>query len=568
MAAEPRACAEPAPAVATIAGRLAHHATTRGQAIAFHIVAGGRATDVSYEALLRHAAGYAGVFAQAGLGRGDLIFMCLKHGIDVYAAYLGAMILGAVPSFLAFPTPKQDPALYWQTHRALFQQMGGRAVLTYPENRDDLAAALPPATALLTTPPTLPRDDRPLAEIAAGLPAAAPDDTVLVQFSSGTTGLRKGVALSHALVARQVASYAKVIGAGEGTRIASWLPLYHDMGLMTAFLMPVHYGATVACLDAFEWVTSPHSLLDLMDRQRCTHAWLPNFAFNHLVRTKLGSETYALGHVAALINCSEPCKQATFDLFAATFAGHGIRPEQLQVCYAMAETVFAVSQTPLGRRPHTLWIDAQAAAGNRIQVVAEGAEGAMPLLSNGPPIDGILVRIAGGEAIGEIQLRGDCVFAGYLKAPDVTAQAFDGGWYRTGDIGSVIDGEVYVIGRLKDIIIHHGRNYHAHDIEAVAGTVTGVKPGRCVALGVWDEEVGSEEVELVAERDPSLGIEDKALRNTLRQAIVRRFNLAVSKVHLVEPGWLVKTTSGKISRKENLGKLLRDTHRAPAEPGK
>ncbi|RJF89464.1 long-chain fatty acid--CoA ligase [Oleomonas cavernae] len=192
MAAESRSRNEPLPAVATIAERLAHHALTRGEATAFHIVAGHQTTDISYATLLRHAAGYAGIFAQAGLARGDLVFMCLKHGADLYAAYLGAMMMGAVPSFLAFPTPKQDPVLYWQTHRTLFQQMGGRAVLTYPENRDDLAAALPPATALLITPPTLPQDSRPLAEIAAGLPASSPDDTVLVQFSSGTTGLRKG----------------------------------------------------------------------------------------------------------------------------------------------------------------------------------------------------------------------------------------------------------------------------------------------------------------------------------------------------------------------------------------
>lgn len=542
----------------SIVERLGHHAVTRGSQTALHLLLDGQSLELGYEALFRRSAGYARLFAAAGAVPGDLVILSLRHGVDAHSAYLGAMMLGCIPSQLAFPTPKQDPSLYWDSHRTLFEQMDARVVLTYPANREDLARVLPRGSQLLVTPEQSPLDARPLQEIVAELPAVTAADTVLVQFSSGTTGLRKGVALTHGQVDRQIASYSAAIAAHSGIRIASWLPLYHDMGLMTAFLMPFHFGATVVGLDPFEWAANPHRLFEVMDQHRCTHAWLPNFAFSHLARTKLGGENYRLHHIEAFVNCSEPCKRSTIDRFVEVFGEHGARLDQVHACYGMAETVYAVSQTVPGKPQRTLWVDGRALSEGRLEVAAEAAPGSMALLSNGPPVKGIEVRIAGSQDLGEIQVRGGFVFDGYYKAPGETARAFEDGWYRTGDIGCLVDGELYVTGRIKDIIIHHGRNYYAHDIEVLAGAVRGAKRGRCVAVGVWNDEVGSEEVELVAEREPGVDVPEHTLRRELKQAVAAGLNVTVARVHVVDPGWLVKTTSGKINRRENLAKLERE----------
>jgi acyl-CoA synthetase (AMP-forming)/AMP-acid ligase II/acyl carrier protein len=179
-------------------------------------------------------------------------------------------------------------------------------------------------------------------------------------------------------------------------------------------------------------------------------------------------------------------------------------------------------------------------------------------VSNGPPLEGIDLRVAPAEtgAVGELEVRGPWVSDGYYRNPEATSESFVDGWYRTGDLGCVIDGEVYVLGRRKDVIIHHGVNYYAHDLEAAAATVPGVRAGRCAAVAVFDPAAGSERIEIIAERDDESGVADDQVVSAVKRAVSDRFNLAVDTVHVVEPGWLVKTTSGKVSRSENVAKLV------------
>ncbi len=548
----------------TLPARLIQHALTRGADVAFHVVIGDAVTSITWEQLLRQAGAYAARYSAAGVDAGAAVLLSLKHSPSLYPAYLGAMLLRAVPAFLAFPSDKQDPLLYWETHQALFERMQARVMVTYTDNAEDVAKALPSATTLLLDEAG-PVSDAPVADLAASFDVPHGDCVALVQHSSGTTGQKKGVALTYRQIARQIESYSAALGLTEESRVASWLPLYHDMGLMAAFLMPVDVGATVVSVDAFEWALKPHMLLDLMASYRCDYTWLPNFAFNHLVRTKEGREDYSLDHVRAFISCSEPCKPQTFDAFAETFAAHGVTSEQLQTSYAMAETVLAVSQSPLGVPVRRLRLRQKALSAGRAVVAQPGGPGGVEYLSNGPLLAGVEARVdpnvdvAGdGDAVGEIQLRGEFVFDGYDRNDAATADAFVDGWYRTGDLGCLIDGEVYVLGRSKDIIIHHGVNYYAHDLEAAASSVVGVRPGRCAAVAVYDEPSGSEQIELIAERDPArtAGTDDELCSN-VKRAIADRYQVMVARVHVVEPGWLVKTTSGKISRRENAAKLQR-----------
>ena len=527
----------------TLPGHLLNNARERGDRVAFHVLEpGDTTTTFTWADLAQASAWYADLFRDAGVTPGSVVVICLRHSPSLYPAYLGAMLAGAIPSFIPFPTPKQDPALYWEAHRVLFSRVQAAVVLTYADLVKEISEVLPSSTRLLV--------DRGWDTTAHVDPDSftlpGPDATALLQHSSGTTGHKKGVMLTHRQVSKQIAPWSSGIGFDSDGRIASWLPLYHDMGLIAAFIGPLVTGGSVVAMDPFAWVEEPHMLLRAMDEYDCHYTWLPNFAFNHLVRTKQGNETYRLDGVRAFVNCSEPTKPETFDLFLKTFASHGVRAEQLTVSYGMAEAVFCVAQTSPGRTPVIRTIDG------------------IPRLSTGPVLEGIEVRVdpAAEGGSGEFQVRGGWLSDGYYKNPEATAEVFHDGWYSTGDLGCILDGEVFVFGRKKDVIIHHGVNYYAHDLEAAALSVPGLKAGRCVAVPVYDEAAGSESAELIAERegDPA---DDARLAAAVKQAVSDRFNLALGNVHLVEPGWLVKTTSGKISRTENLAKLVNS---AAAQP--
>src|SRR5258708_2485543 len=233
--------------------------------------------------------------------------------------------------------------------------IGAGAILTYRDNAESLRANIANQPLPILLPEQAAAMPRDFEAVSAQL-----DDIAFIQHSSGTTGLKKGVQLSYGAVAAQISSYAEALGFADSGCIASWLPLYHDMGLIACFVLPLMLGLPVVALDAFEWVNRPALLFEAIEEHRCTHVWLPNFAFHHLCRTVDPAQGYALGGVKAFIDCSEPCKPETFDLFVETFGSCGVARAQLQCCYAMAETVFAVTQTTLGRKAQEYQADLDA----------------------------------------------------------------------------------------------------------------------------------------------------------------------------------------------------------------
>jgi acyl-CoA synthetase (AMP-forming)/AMP-acid ligase II len=302
------------------------------------------------------------------------------------------------------------------------------------------------------------------------------EDVAFMQFSSGTTGLRKGVMLHHRAVVAQIRAFLEVVPLGEGDLIASWLPLYHDMGLIACFIIPMAVGVPVALQDPIEWARMPARLFDAAQRHRATFVWLPNFAFNHLRLTvPMTGIQYDLSSLKAIVNCSEPCKAATFDGFAQCFAPFGIRQDMLATSYAMAEAVFGVTQSPVGCPADRLRFDRDALTANRLVPDPDGVE----LLSTGRLLPGIELRICGNDGqelverqIGEIALRGEFIFRGYYNNLAETTSAFHDGWFLTGDLGAVFNGEVFITGRQKDVIIVNGKNLYAHDIEGAAAQVS------------------------------------------------------------------------------------------------
>jgi len=390
-------------------------------------------------------------------------------------------------------------------------------------------------------------------------PASA---TALVQHSSGTTGLKKGVALSYEAIVHQILSYANAVAAGPSDVIVSWLPLYHDMGLIACCMMPAFLAIPITHIDPFTWLARPELLFDALVAHKGTLVWLPNFAFEHMVLVAgRRAADYDLSKVRAFINCSEPCKTASFDRFATAFAASGIRSDQLQCCYAMAETVFAVSQTQLGMPVRRFRVDPKTLDRGRMPRQLADDEPGDDLAEAGTPIAGVEVSVYDerrdplpNPTIGEIGIRGQALFSGYNKDPVRTAECLIDGTYFSRDLGFILDGHVYVLGRIDDLIIVNGRNLYAHEVEAVVGRIDGVKPGRSVAVGQFDARIGSEALIVISERQSTSMRSDTALRREIMQLVYSTFEVTPWRVHIVEEGWLIKTTSGKISRTENLAR--------------
>ncbi len=517
-------------------------------------------TEVTLGEALRRARQFAALYAAHEVPAGATVMLVIRQDRDAPAAFLGAMLAGLVPSFLPCPSAKQDPALYWHQHKTVLAFNRPPLVLVPDDLLADMGACAEGSGARVV--PISAVD----AVTPAPLPATLPDsDAVgLLQHSSGTTGMKKGVALSYGSIARQLAAYRAALGLNpEHAKIVSWLPLYHDMGLISSFLLPVWLGVPILSMDPFVWVAQPELFLEAIERFGGTHAWLPNFAFLHLARRISRKRRWRLNSLVALISCSEPCKAAAFDAFLDRFGEEGVRAETLQTCYAMAETVFAVSQSDPTRPVRRLSVDP--AGVNALGPVAPPAPDgpALTLLSNGRTIAGCAVAVlrdgifVGSRELGELAIRADYMFSGYHNNDAATRAAFHQGWYRTGDIGFLDQDEVFVVGRTKDIIIINGKNVFVHDIEAAVSRVGGVKPGRAVAFGRYSEKSGSELLIVVAERDDD-ATRDSEIQRDINRAVVEEVGVPCSDIRIVAQGWLVKTTSGKTSRSENAAKYARD----------
>jgi acyl-CoA synthetase (AMP-forming)/AMP-acid ligase II len=553
---------------ATLWAQWSHWSRRRGEAEAVvHWSAEGAPVRWTWRALLDEAERLASVLERGGIGPGHVCALIVRHHPRFHALYLAVSALGAIPAVLAYPNARLHPDKFVQGLRGMAARSGLDWILTERPLEDVIR---PLATGSETTVRGLlfPLDDGPGDLPSSGprrpLGAGSPGDICLLQHSSGTTGLQKAVTLDHRTVLEHVRCYGRTLGVGAGDRIVSWLPLYHDMGLIAAFHMPLALGIPVVQLDPFEWVSMPELLLQAASSERATLCWLPNFAYNLLVERVHEEELagLSLSSLRMVINCSEPVRAESHARFMTRFEPFGLPRSALGACYAMAETTFAATQTPPGARAREFLAD-RAALGEGRAVPATHREAARACVSSGRPIPGCQVQVTAEDgaslpegAVGELWLRSEHLFAGYRNNPEETARAMAGGWYRSGDLGFVLDGEVFVVGRSKDLIIVAGKNIYPEDVEDGVSGVEGVLPGRVVAWGTYDAAAGTESVSVVAET----ALTDPASRRKLKgriQGAGSAMDVTIGHVHLVPPRWLIKSSSGKPSRKANAARIER-----------
>jgi acyl-CoA synthetase (AMP-forming)/AMP-acid ligase II len=400
--------------------------------------------------------------------------------------------------------------------------------------------------------PDAARSERRTGRVAGG--------PLLLQHSSGTTGLKKAVLLDERAVLAQVRHLARALRCDGRDVVVSWAPLYHDMGLVACLLFPLLADLKLVLMSPFDWLASPEVLLREVTLERGTLTWMPNFAFAYCAQ-RISDDALRgvdLTSWRGVVDCSEPVTARAVDAFHRRFAPVGLRRSALAASYAMAETTFAVTQTPPGRGLATAVIDAAtwrtAGVAKRVD---EGDPNAVVLVGSGELLDGASVAITGpdGEALeegraGEIRVRSDSLMSGYFGDTGAKAPVVRDGWYATGDVGVILGRELFVTGRRKDLVIVAGHNVYPHDVEESVGAIAGIKPGRVVALGVPDAALGTERLVVLAETDGASG-DEASLRERVRAHVSSVFGVTPHDVQLYAESRLVKSTSGKLSRARN-----------------
>jgi len=525
---------------------------------------------ITYRELIERSASYVNEYEMYGIKPGEVVILILEHGIDLINAYFGTIMQGAIPSIMPFLTEKLQPDRYRSDLASLVSITQPTAIVTYADFYGEVETAIGKESTvrkIIVTDQVTPVSGIRDKSFFQGL-ARKSDDIVLLQHSSGTTGLQKGVALSHQAVINQLESYSNKLHISNKDVIVSWLPLYHDMGLIAGFLMPILLGIPLVIMSPFDWVRAPYRLMQSVSQYQGTISWLPNFAYNFCAQKIRDRhlEGIDLSSWRAVINCSEPMRLESHEVFYERFKDYGLRKEALCTCYAMAENVFAVTQ---GGIESPVMIDTIDQNGLQSEWVARPASnGSIPvvhMVSAGLPIDNAKVRIYSDKGdilpercIGEIALKSNCLLTEYYHRPDETSKAFRDGWYLTGDYGYLANGEVYITGRKKDLIIVGGKNIYPQDIERLVMEVDGVHPGRTVAFGVYDDITGTEDVVVVAEVDIADEFAKNMIADEIRKSVTRGSAIALRYVHLVGKHWLIKTSSGKTARSANREKYLKE----------
>jgi fatty-acyl-CoA synthase len=521
--------------------------------------------SVTYADLVLRAEGYARRLRAGGIGPGDVVVVILPPGAELLSAWLAPLLAGAVPSIFPWLTEKLDRSYYEKTVAALLKICGARGLLTSRgllEVLDPLSADAPALSARVTV------EDAPAARELPALPARLREDAeaiTLLQHSSGSTGLQKGVALSSRAVFNQIESYGTVLKVSSSDRIVNWMPLYHDGGLIAGFLQPLLRGLPLSILSPIDWVRDPGLLLRAITRDRSTLCWLPNFAYNFLAakvpdRRLTGVD---LSSMRAFVNTAEPVRHSSHEMFRARYASIGLRPLSLTTSYGAAENTLAITQSDPDRPVRAAVVDGPALAREGIAREPRRPDAGRTLLSSGRPLPNtrLIVLDAGRRElperrVGELAVRSDCMLTEYYRRPDLTARAFHDGWYLTGDYGYLDAGEVFVTGRKKDLIIVGGSNIYPQDLEFLADGVPGVHPGRTVAFGIENEAAGTEDVAVLFEAEP--GHDPRRVEDAVRRAVASHSDCSARIVRAVPPMWLIKTSSGKISRTRCREKLLQE----------
>jgi fatty-acyl-CoA synthase len=528
----------------------------------------GSDTLITYGSLYRDACGVAGGLRDRGVAPGERVALLLRTEPAFFHAYIGILLAGGVPVPLYPPFRADQIEEYAARQAAILRNAGARVLLTFAE-AERAAALLRPLAPSLTTVATvadLRHDSGVVAhshdseiDLDSGVVSNA-DALALIQYTSGSTGSPKGVALSHANLLANIRAFGEAFELSGDDVGITWLPLYHDMGLIGAWFGPLYHGMPIVSMSPLAFLAKPVRWLEAISRHRGTVTAAPNFAFDLCARKIADAdlEGLDLSSCRVALNGAEAVLAGTIERFTTRFAPFGFRPEALRPVYGLAESSLCVTAPPAGRLPRIERLDREAFQRARaIEPAAPGDPQPLTFVACGQPIprhelrivdDGGALRPARVE--GRVQFRGPSSMQGYFENAEATAAVMrDGGWIDTGDLGFVADdGDLFVTGRAKDVIIAGGRNIYPQEVEEAVAEVPGIRRGCVAAFGVQDPRTGTERLVVVAETRGAIPPDGSPLHAAVGEAIVGAIGVPADTLVFARPGRVPKTSSGKIRR--------------------
>lgn len=504
----------------------------------------------SWRALWDAALVQAGSLLAYGVTPGEPVLLAIPTSALFFHVFFGVIAAGGVPVPVATPTSLNPARLDW--YRELLAQIlsdcGARIVVTSDRFAEAIRASVPADTRVLAADLSI--EGSPIQERRP-----RPEDLALLQYTSGSTSQPKGVALTHANIIANAHAIGNAIVHEESAGV-SWLPLFHDMGLIGVALAALYTRTPILLLPTTLFVKEPAAWLRAISRFGATITQAPNFAYAHTTRHVDLSEVadVSLSTLRTALNGAEPIDVSAVEAFEEKFSALGLRKHVVRPVYGLAESALAVTFSDEWRRSIDV-IDADLVERDTLATSSPHAVRTRRIISVGRPLVTQEVRIVdekgavrGERQVGEVLVRGPSVMREYYGRPTETAETLVNGWLRTGDLGYMADGELYLTGRLKDLIIRHGRNYHPADIEHVIAATAGVLRGGSAAFGLHDAEVPR--VVVVAETRLRQPDQQAALVRRIRENCQAAFLFGPDDVQLVPGGGIPRTTSGKVRRAE------------------
>jgi acyl-CoA synthetase (AMP-forming)/AMP-acid ligase II len=517
-----------------------------------------------YRALWHRATRVAAALANRGVAPGDRVLLVMPTSFELIESFFAVQLLGAVP------VPSYPPALLEKAELALDRlghiaaAAGARLVVTNAQLRPVILGVALRAPAVETIVAVEDLD----AEPRRGKVRAFANQLAFLQYTSGSTGRPKGVALSHGNLVANIHAIGQACRISRADTVVSWLPLYHDMGLIGALLFAIYWRTPLVLMAPTTFLLRPRRWLEAITTHRGTLSPAPNFAYALCARRVRPGDRAGLDLSSwrLALNGAEPVNLRTLIDFERAFAPVGFNRHAFLPVYGLAEVSLAATFPTPGAPLKYQVVDRHALADGRA-VDAPPADGgdsdrarrksAMAIVSVGRAVPGHEVRVVdtelrplGDREVGHVVVRGPSVMQGYFGDAQATAEALRGGWLWTGDLGYFADGDLYITGRAKDLIIVRGKNHYAEDLERVAERVPGVRAGATCAFAVYDDELATDRIVIVCET--KIPAEDGPARAALAEAVRARVGedcgVALDEVALVAPGAIPKTSSGKRQR--------------------
>ena len=557
---EPRPLAQGASAspseAQTLIEALEWHVHTHPDKLHVQLYGEGDSTeDITYRVLKEGALSVAAGLAAHRLEPGDRVAIMLPTGKDYLFSFFGALIAGGVPVPIYPPARLSQIEDHLRRHTGILANSQARVLIAIAEAKPVSLLLRAQAESLhaVVTP-----EELTAAPSAAQQIARSASDLALLQYTSGSTGSPKGVCLTHANLMANVRAMGTALQAGGEDVVASWLPLYHDMGLIGAWLGSLYYGLPLALMSPLSFLAQPSRWLWAIHRHRATLSGAPNFAYDLCARRLQDQELQGLDLSSwrVAFNGAEPVSADTIELFANRFAAYGLRREAIMPVYGLAECAVGLTFPPLKRGAliDAIKCDPLMRSGNAVPA-GTGEPRALRVVSCGRPLAGHEVRIVDGtgrevgdRVEGRLEFKGPSATSGYFHNPEQTRRLLHGDWLDSGDFGYIAQGEIYITGRVKDVIIRGGRNIHPYDLEQAVGNIPGIRRGCVAVFGTPDPVSGTERVVVLAETRTTDAQVRARLTREINAAALNVLGMAADDVVLAPPHTVLKTSSGKIRR--------------------